>query len=258
MNDDDARFSHPRRLTISGNHNRTGSLARPDCSLHSSARLNARDALFSSGNNGHARQSGARVLGRGLAPTRLAPPRDGFHAPWRRALGTLKPRRWRRDRAVHGHRHEMPASARRNAASARRGGVRAWLFAATLAACLASASPRSTQESLGFGAKSAAAIPSYAVSGEPAVLAVHGLNFAPGGAHPTSSPSLARGLRAPRLAAFSTFSTSLSLSRARADTRADTRADAVPAFAFAIRRHRIRRLLVPALFPARGARAVPL
>ena len=33
-------------MTISGNHNRTGSLARPDCSLHSSARLNARDALF--------------------------------------------------------------------------------------------------------------------------------------------------------------------------------------------------------------------
>ena len=147
-----------------------------------------RDALFSSGNNGHARQSGARVLGRGLAPTRLAPPRDGFHAPWRRALGTLKPRRWRRDRAVHGHRHEMPASARRNSASARRGGVRAWLFAATLAACLASASPRSTQESLGFGAKSAAAIPSYAVHGEPAVLAVHGLNFAPGGAHPRTAP----------------------------------------------------------------------
>ena len=80
----------------------------------------------------------------------------------------------------------MPASARRNSASARRGGVRAWLFAATLAACLASASPRSTQESLGFGAKSAAAIPSYAVHGEPAVLAVHGLNFAPGGAHPSA------------------------------------------------------------------------
>jgi hypothetical protein len=59
-----------------------------------------RDALFSSGNNGHARQSGARVLGRGLAPTRLAPPRDGFHAPWRRAIGTSKPDRWRRDRAV--------------------------------------------------------------------------------------------------------------------------------------------------------------
>ena len=118
----------------------------------------------------------------------------------------------------------MPASARRNAASARRGGVRAWLFAATLAACLASASPRSTQESLGFGAKSAAAIPSYAVSGEPAVLAVHGLNFAPGGAHPTSSPSLARGLRAPRLAAFSTFSTSLSLSLAHELTHALTHA----------------------------------
>ena len=216
VNDDDARFSHPRRrLTISGNHNRAGSLARPDCSLHSSARLNARDALFSSGNNGHARQSGARVLGRGLAPTRLAPPRDGFHAPWRRALGTLKPRRWRRDRAVHGHRHEMPASARRNAASARRGGVRAWLFAATLAACLASASPRSTQESLGFGAKSAAAIPSYAVSGEPAVLAVHGLNFAPGGAHPPclrrASPAVFARLASPHFPHFPRLSLSLSL-----------------------------------------------
>ena len=83
----------------------------------------------------------------------------------------------------------MPASARRNA-TVRRRGVRAWLFAATLAACLASASPRSTQDSLGFGAKSAAAVPSYAVSGEPAVLAVHGLNFAPGGAHPPEKKNL--------------------------------------------------------------------
>ena len=84
----------------------------------------------------------------------------------------------------------MPASARRNA-TVRRRGVRAWLFAATLAACLASASPRSTQDSLGFGAKSAAAVPSYAVSGEPAVLAVHGLNFAPGGAHPPEKKTFA-------------------------------------------------------------------
>ena len=120
-----------------------------------------------------------------------------------------------------------------------------------------SASPRSTQESLGFGAKSAAAIPSYAVSGEPAVLAVRSLNLAREVRIPCL-PSLARGLRAPRLAAFSTFSTSLSLSRARADTRADTRADAVPAFAFAIRRRRIRRLLVPALFPAGGTRCAAL
>lgn len=56
--------------------------------------------LFSSGNNGHGRQSGARVQGRRRAPTRLTPPRDGFHAPWRRAIGTSKPDRWRRDRAV--------------------------------------------------------------------------------------------------------------------------------------------------------------
>ena len=114
----------------------------------------------------------------------------------------------------------MPASLRRNSASARRGGVRAWLFAATLAACLASASPRSTQESLGFGAKSAAAIPSYAVSGEPAVLAVHGLNFAPGGAHPVrqakSSPSPRSSRASPRrifhtVRADVRFSLSLSL-----------------------------------------------
>jgi len=115
----------------------------------------------------------------------------------------------------------MPASARRNSASARRGGVRAWLFAATLAACLASASPRSTQESLGFGAKSAAAIPSYAVSGEPAVLAVHGLNFAPGGAHPIrqvfAEPAVFARLASPhfphRSSRRSFLSLSLSLSR---------------------------------------------
>lgn len=60
--------------------------------------------------------------------------------------------------------------------------IAVWLFVATFAALLPSASPKGTQESFGFGKKFAAAIPSFAVSGAGTKVAVHGLNFAPGGA----------------------------------------------------------------------------
>ena len=142
----------------------------------------------------------------------------------------------------------MHASARRNATD-RRGCVRAWLFAATLAACVATASPRSTQESLGFGAKSAAAIPSYAISGQPAVLAVHGLNFAPGGAHPRTAPE-AR-LRQLFFLILRDPSKQNENERAPSLLTHETHMFNTPVTP-------PRRLLVPALFAARGARAVPL
>ena len=263
MNDAGARFRPRSADAVSSDFVRTNAQARSlvaALGVHSSARLNARDALrprattATPGSPARARSGSGTSFLRSLATAA----RRASRAPCAARVGDVE-----RPPDGDGHRGRFTAedlvqSERAETRLSRRAASAPWLFAATLRAQRSRRAPRSTQRVARVRRACRAAIPSYAVSGEPAVRAVHG-ETRPGRPR---GPLAGRGARvdpagrAPRLPAAFAARASLSLSLAHELTHALTRAlTPLRRSRCGTRDNRSAPLhAVPALFPPAGTR----